>query len=211
MSSASLAPGEQVDFLSARQQRPFYLSRPDEPFWYEYRPGSKTLYFRYASCTDLLGFRRAAKEFWALADANPVERLVIDLRGNGGGNTYQFDTFFLPRLKDHPELDDPERLFVLVDRRTFSSASDHAAHLSVDTRATLVGEPTGGRPNGYGEVRSFSLPNSGARVNYSTNYFQVMESDPPSIEPEVTIYVSGPQAFGGQDPVLDYVAPGEDW
>ena len=35
-------------------------------------------------------------------------------------------------------------------------------------RATLVGEPTGGKPNAYGDVRTFSLPNSRLVIRYST-------------------------------------------
>jgi hypothetical protein len=208
---APLEPGETVDYLSAEEAAPFYLSRPEEPFWYEYRESSGTLYFRYAACIDMTGFRRVAGEFWKLAEESRVERLIIDLRGNGGGNTLQFDRFFAPRLAEHPELNDPQRLFVLIDRRTFSSASDHAADLSVNTAATLVGEPTGGKPNSYGEVRSFRLPNSRWRVYYSTKYFQAMEIDPPSIEPDVLIYAPAAAVYAGQDPVLEYAAPEEEW
>jgi hypothetical protein len=206
-----LEPGEQVDFLNAGRQVPYYLSQPDLPFWYEYRPKTGTLYFRYAACVDPLGFRKAASEFWKIVDEQPVERLIIDLRGNGGGNTFQFDQFFVPKLNEHPEFGDPARLFVLIDRVTFSSASDHAALFKAHSEATLVGEPTGGKPNGYGEVRSFSLPNSKAQVRYSTNYFQSMDFDLPSIEPDVLIYAPAEAVFNGQDPVLEYVAPEEDW
>jgi hypothetical protein len=206
-----LQPGEKVDFLTAGEQVPYYLSQPDRPFWYEYFPDSDTLYFRYAACVDPLGFRKSANEFWKIADEQPVERLIIDLRGNSGGNTFQFDRFFLPKLNEHPEFGDPERLFVLIDRVTFSSASDHAALFKAHSKATLVGEPTGGKPNGYGEVRSFRLPNSTAQVYYSTNYFQAMDFDPPTIEPDVLIYAPASAAFAGQDPVLEAVVPEEGW
>jgi Peptidase family S41 len=206
-----LKNGEQANNLSAWRVKPYYLSQPDLPFWYEYRPISRSLYFRYTACVDPLGFRKAANEFWKIADEQPVDRLIIDLRGNGGGNTFQFDQFFVPKLNQHPELNDPQRLFVLIDRVTFSSASDHAAFFRKNSKATLVGEPTGGRPNGYGEVRSFTLPNSRAEVRYSTNYFQPLEIDLPSLEPDVLIYAPAEEAFAGEDPVLEYVVPEEDW
>ena len=41
-----------------------------------------------------------------------------------------------------------------------------------DTEAIFIGEPTGGRPNHFGEVKSFNLPNSGLSVRYSTKYFR---------------------------------------
>ena len=206
-----LEPGEQVDFQTARQEQPYYLSQPDLPFWYEYRPESRTLYFRYAACVDPLGFYQTANEFWKIVEEQPVDRLIFDLRDNGGGNTFQFDQFFWPRLWDHPELNDPQRLFVLIDGVTFSSASKHAVDFAERTSATLVGEPTGGKPNGYGEVRSFRLPYSRAQVFYSTNYFQTMPEDPPSVMPDVLIYAPAEAIYSGQDPVLETAAPDEDW
>lgn len=207
-----LEPGQAVDFLSARIQPAFYQSRPDEPFWYEYRASSNTLYFRYAACTDPFGFRATVAEMWRLADERPVERLIVDLRGNGGGNSLQFERWFLPGLAARPALDDPDRLFVLIDKGTFSSASDNAASMLVHTNATFVGEPTGGKPNSYGEVRYFRLLNSRAMVFYSTNYFETLPgSDPPSIEPHIFVAPSAAEVFAGRDPVLEYIAPDEEW
>lgn len=203
-------PGQTANFLSAVEQRPFYNSRPGEPFWFVYRPETRTLYFRYAACIDLLNFRRTAAEMWKVAEEQPVERLIIDLRGNSGGNTFQLERFWFPGLKEHPELDDPERLFVLIDRVTFSSASDNAVFLRQHTRATLAGEMAGGMPNGYGEVRSFSLPNSRTQVSYSTQYYQEA-GDMALLVPDLTIPVSGPEAFTGQDPVLQSIVPEEEW
>lgn len=211
MEIAPFEPGQTANFLSAVEQRPFYNSRPNQPFWYEYRPATRTLYFRYAACVEPLAFRQVAGEMWQVADKQPVERLIIDLRGNSGGNTFQLERFWFPGLKEHPELDDPQRLFVLIDRVTFSSASDNAVFLRQHTRATLAGEPAGGQPNGYGEVRSFSLPNSRTSVSYSTRYFQSAGEGVTSLVPDLLIPVSRPEAFAGQDPVLQAIAPGEEW
>ena len=71
-----------------------------------------------------------------------------------------------------------------------------------DGNFILVGEPTGGKPNSYGEVRSFRLPNSGLRVMYSTKYFQMLETDPPAVEPDITVELTAADRFGGHDPVL---------
>ncbi len=49
----------------------------------------------------------------------------------------------------------------------------------LQTNPILVGEPTGGKPNSYGEISSFLLPNSGLVVNYSTKYFEQVSGDPP--------------------------------
>jgi len=208
---APLGPGEKVDYLSAIEEPLYYQSQPERSFWFEYREKSHTLYFRYAACIDPGGFRSLMGDLWKLADEKPVERLIVDLRGNGGGNSLQFEQFFMPDLETNPALNQPERLFALIDRGTFSSASDNAVYLRLHSRATFVGEPTGGKPNSYGEVRSFRLPNSRASVSYSTRYFQLIEADPPFVEPDIRVAVDAQQAFAGRDPVLEMIAPEEDW
>lgn len=208
---APLGPGQTVEFLSAIETRAYYRSRPDEPFWFDYRETSGTLYFRYAACVDMLAFRSLMRELWRLVDERPVERLIVDLRGNGGGNSMQLEWFFMPGLRAHPALDHPERFFVLIDRGTFSSASDNAAFLQMNTRATLAGEPTGGKPNGYGEVRQFDLPNSHTRVSYSTKYFRTVPGDPPSVAPDLPIDMPAQAAFSGRDPLLETLVPAERW
>jgi len=40
-----------------------------------------------------------------------------------------------------------------------------------DLHAILVGEPTGNKPNHYGQQQNFELPNSRLMVHYSTKHF----------------------------------------
>lgn len=211
MDISPLENGEMVDFLNAEEFPAYYKSKPELPFWFEYREITKTLYFRYSACVDLTGFRSTMQELWELVEQQPVERLVVDLRGNGGGNSLQFERYFLPRLRKHPQLDDPERLFVLIDRGTFSSASDNAAQMRMSSRATFIGEPTGGSPNGYGEVRRFRLPNSQVQVSYSTKYFKNMDTDLTTIEPDIQVDMPAQAVFSGRDPLLEGLIPQENW
>src|SRR4029450_7422938 len=84
----------------------------------------------------------------------------------------------------------PGAVIVLIGRGTFSSAQLNAAKLKSDANATLIGEPTGQKPNAYGEVRSFTLPHSQIPVNYSTKHFQTESGDRPSMEPDVRVELS---------------------
>ncbi len=61
-------------------------------------------------------------------------------------------------------IDQRGKIFVVIGRRTFSSGLLNAHDLAARTRAILIGEPTGGKPNSYGEVESFTLPRSGLRA-----------------------------------------------
>ncbi len=40
----------------------------------------------------------------------------------------------------------------------------------VNFNATLLGEPTGEKPNGNSEVRTLTLPNSGLKIQYSAEF-----------------------------------------
>src|SRR5436309_2866026 len=58
-----------------------------------------------------------------------------------------------------------------LKHRTYSAALLNALEIRTIPIVTFVGEPTGGRPNSYGQVQSFALPNSGLIVSYSSQYF----------------------------------------
>src|SRR5437870_9361362 len=63
-------------------------------------------------------------------------------------------------------------LFVITGRLTFSAAMNLASRLEHETHATFVGEPTGSRPNHYGEAVTLTLPASGITVRVSTRYWR---------------------------------------
>jgi hypothetical protein len=70
--------------------------------------------------------------------------------------------------------------------------------------AVLVGSPTGGKPNSYGNVRTLQLPNSGLQVGYSTRYFQIVSgSDPEWIAPDLPVEPTIADLRAGRDALLD--------
>lgn len=111
---------------------------------------------------------------------------------------------FIRTIKKSP-LDNPESLFVIIGRQTFSSALLNTLDLKKSTKATFVGEATGGKPNHYGEVRQLYLPNTGITIGYSTKRFINSLEDVPSMLPDVTIEPSFEAFTNGQDPVLDWI------
>jgi hypothetical protein len=62
----------------------------------------------------------------------------------------------------------------------------NAIDLDQRAGAVLVGEPSAGRPNHYGEVKSMRLPHSGMRVFYSTKYFSRYEKDTDALYPDIS-------------------------
>ncbi|MGI6082593.1 MAG: S41 family peptidase [Limnochordia bacterium] len=62
-------------------------------------------------------------------------------------------------------------LYVLTSNQTASSGVWIAVVLSDNGLATVVGEPTGGAPSGYGDILSFELPETGLRFVVSHKHF----------------------------------------
>lgn len=135
--------------------------------------------------------------FRELADKN-VQVLVIDLRGNNGGRL-EFERELLPYvMKQQPEAyyrtsvswEGKERkykapkksklafegsIYVFIDGESFSAGSSLARHLREYADATIIGEESGSRYEGFaaGSKQVVVLPNSKVEIGiprYSISY-----------------------------------------
>lgn len=180
---------------------PRWSLRRGERYWFEplEGPAGPALYWAYNKCAE--DPRRPMVDFLdellATFDERGATRLVIDLRNNSGGDSSVLSTH-LPRLFEHCGAD---ALRVLIGPTTYSSGMMNAHQLRT-AGATLFGEPTGGKPNSWGELRSFRLPRSGLAVFYSVKYFRMLDEDPPAVEPDVLVRPRAADVFAGRDPVL---------
>jgi hypothetical protein len=129
-----------------------------------------------------------------------VEKVMIDLSLNEGGNSQIIE----PLIRELGTFTDID-FFVAISRRTYSSGVFAALDLKRQLGAVLVGEPTGGSPNGYGESRSLILPSSGTRVNYCVKYYHLSETPDPCICPDIWFGYLSVDYFAGRDPVLEYI------
>jgi hypothetical protein len=182
---------------------PLYRQKPDLFYWYEYLMESSTLYIKYNRCRNMdnLSFEKFDEQVWSFAATHRVERIVIDLRHNGGGDSMVFRPM-VNELKRRPEFNRRGHLFAIIGRGTFSSGYLNALELRQETAAILVGEPTGQRPNAYGEQLTLTLPNTGIVVNYSTKFFKTVQGDPPSMLPDITVAPTSADYLAAKDPVL---------
>ncbi|MGD0390073.1 MAG: exo-alpha-sialidase [Tepidisphaeraceae bacterium] len=180
-------------------------THPHAFYWYEYLPQTQTLYIQYKRCADAPDnpFEDFASDLFAFADAQPVQRVVLDLRFNGGGKTQIVDPL-LDGLKSRPALSGKEHLYVLIAGRTFSAAMDTALIFRKHLNAILVGEPAGNKPNHYGQANHFTLPNAKLQVQYSTEYVhQIDGADPLFLDPDILVPYSVDDFLAGRDPVLE--------
>ena len=87
-----------------------------------------------------------------------LERLIVDVRSNGGGDNTTFGPF-VDALRGDARLDQKVWLFAPISRDTFSAAGNFVTTIDRDTHL-LVGEPTGGSPNQYGDRVGCGTPTS---------------------------------------------------
>jgi len=185
---------------------PLYRKYQRATYAFEYLEQEKILYVAYNACRMRKDkpFPVFVDEVFACADRNPVERFIIDIRNNGGGNSSIF-TPMLRELKKRDALNRKECLFVIIGRRTFSSAVLNAIQLRNQTQAVFVGEPSGGRPNHFGEVRMFMLKHSRLPVTYSTKYFTTSKEDTDSFYPDIPVELSVKDLLNHNDPVIEKI------
>lgn len=185
---------------------PLYRRQPAKAYWFQYLPGQQTAYVQYNRAVDdpALPFATFSDQVFAYVDSHPVARFVVDLRNNVGGDSRVIQPL-INALAARPALAARGCLFVIVGRNTFSSGLLAATDLKKAASPLLFGEPTGGKPDSYGDVLTFALPNSGLSVTYSTKYFKTQDQDTPSLDPDVNVSISAADFFAGRDPVLEAV------
>jgi hypothetical protein len=190
--------------FNAGAEWPLYLQKGSSNYWFTWDAARGLLYIKYNLCADAQpSFASMVHDVFAIADAQNVERFVVDLRNNPGGSS-QVVQPLIDALRQRPSL--RGRLFALINRRTISSGMLAALDLR-SAGAVLVGEPTGGKPNSYGDQRSFALPSSRVTVFHSTKFFNLVAGDPAALEPDIVVTMTSDDFFARRDPVLEAVLP----
>jgi len=186
-----------------RSLLPPYIQFNKETYYGKYYPTNNTLYILYNSCRndENQSFSDFIKQQYLNCNGNPVDKIVIDLRNNGGGDSRIIKPLY-NLLKN--ELSN-STLYVITGENTFSSALMNAIELSKNYDGILVGSPTGGKPNHYGEVKSTQLP-TGNRISWSTNYFTMIPGDNnDSLYPQIPIEIPSTDFFSLKDTILDSI------
>ena len=144
-----------------------------ECYAYRWMEAERALVFSYNACAEdpEKPFAAFSADLFAQLAEGGAERLIIDLRSNSGGNSEVLNPFtqaLSSYCKAHPDL----KVFVLVGKRTFSSGMFAIERIQkAAPNACYIGEGTGGALESFGEVRSFTLPNSQIPVQYSAKRF----------------------------------------
>jgi len=178
-----------------------FTQRPNVPLRLTYLPAQRALVVDYRvvdeASTDAVEAIRSAMA------RHRVDRLVVDLRENGGGEAGGYRE--LLRFLASPAVDRAGRLSVLIGRLTFSAGASLAVLLQRRAaNAVFLGEDTGGAPNFWADPDLVTLPNSGLRALVSTRFFGIggPADGRASVAPDVRVPLTAADYFGGRDPVL---------
>jgi tetratricopeptide (TPR) repeat protein len=174
---AEAAGNPTKDWANARQNakapEPLYLKNRNAPYWFEYLADSKTVFFQYNSVSNhpVEPLTQFCERLFKFINENDVQRLVIDIRWNSGGNNF-LNRPILTGLLRNDKINQKGRLFVITGRQTFSAAMNCTADLERYTNAIFVGEPTGSSPNFVGESVRIALPYSKMEGSISDLYWE---------------------------------------
>ena len=168
---------------------------PEVDDWVYYRVDreNKIGIFTLKDCEYDNKYIETVRNFFVEVDATGTKDVILDLRGNGGGNSLVANEFIsylgvdeIMGLRYHVrygniliKLDDGMwkikrkepafggNVYVLTNTKTFSSAMDFAMLVHDNGFGGRVGEPAGNSPNSYGDVLRFLTPNSKLQLGVS--------------------------------------------
>jgi tetratricopeptide (TPR) repeat protein len=173
----AVAGGVTPTWVLAREadpaKAPLYLKNRDKSYWFEPLPDMKAVYMQYNSVRNdpAENTEAFAARLFDYINTHDVERLIVDVRWNGGGNSF-LNRPIVNGIIGCTKVHKPGGLFVITGRGTFSAAQNFTTDLDRALDPIFVGEPTGSSPNFVGESVRFSLPYSKMEGSISDLYWQ---------------------------------------
>jgi hypothetical protein len=196
---------QKIDVTGLRPKEIPLSASQKEMYWFTYIPESKILFIQYNHCME--DPKKSFKDFHdavnnSIQESKP-EKVIVDLRYNGGGNSNIFRPL-INTLSKIPELKG-KKIYTLIGRKTYSSAVMNAWQMKSIAHSIMVGEETGGKLNHTGEVKTFTLPKTNFTVYYSSKEWNYDKSQPGGIMPDKEIKYSLKDFLEGIDPGIEYV------
>lgn len=161
-------------------------------------------------------YKTALKTFFGEVKDNNIRTVAVDLRENGGGNSFVINEFLKyidvdeytlfggiderkgGKLKNRSAEREKNKkfdnafdgeLYALTSNFTFSSGMNFAVAIADNNIGKIIGEIPGNMPGHYGDKLSFQCPNSGLIVSVSYKKFHRADStkDGQPLIPDVIV------------------------
>jgi len=188
-------------------ERPLYLGKAlksTDGIWLSADIPTNTAYIRFDSYPGYLKMLLFADGVKKQLLKNKIKYLIIDFRGNGGGNFFE-GLVLAQILVTIDSLEWNHGIYALIGKATFSAGVSNAAQFKQILNAKLVGETTGGNPYGYQDADRFILPNSKRTVQYSKRLFRMQDNQTNGLVPDIIIESNWTDFKQNRDVQLDWI------
>ena len=214
LSAADTAAWPQIVQLSSlRQETP--ATAAQDRYYFSLDLGS-AYYIQFNTCQEdpELPMDTFAAQVAKDLAAKDYERVLIDLRNNGGGS----DGVLVPILMLLAPMvrSGAVEVWGLVGETTFSSAAINAMEIR-EMGGYLAGEATSGSVDHFGSVSAFRLPNTGIQVQFSTKYITLADYlecawglGVTAIQPDWEVPQTLEDYLAGRDTVVDALLAREE-
>jgi len=176
---------------------------PELDFWFEWLPEAMggALYLRYRRCQNQAGFDSLVRQIVSAPAWPGVQRVVIDLRGNSGGDSRVLRSF-IQELRSAGWPGRSGGLAVLSNRVTSSAAIEGLLELKA-LGARHCGEAPGQRPNFMANMTAYTSSALQLPFNHATLYYDRVPGDPDTLQPDLPVAARVQDWMLNRDPVLD--------
>jgi len=177
-----------------------------ENYWMEFWDDGKSLFVQLKAIEDQKegnSFSDFVKEIEARIKSGKVEKVIIDNRYGGGGNGFMLNDL-TALLRESKTINQKGKLFVLTSRSTKGVLLEFTSVLQLNTKATLIGEPTGEGPNTVGDRVTITLPSSKLEVQLTKLFWPTSFKfdNRKTIQPQISINYTFDNYLAKHDPWL---------
>ncbi len=175
-----------------------------EGIWAGYQNQSKTAYLAIESYPDMAAAMRIGEYLNLYLREHKAKHLIVDFRQSYGGDLY-IGLLLASYFTALDSIDWQNGVYILISNTTFSAAMSNAMQYKRLMNATLVGQPTGAKPNGYQDMGQFVLPHSQLLVTYSKRVFRFADQEQVAVKPDKYYPVLASDLRKNHDAVLEGV------
>lgn len=177
-----LVNDEENSLAIDKTNKPICISKPEnasDAYWYILDKENRILYFQYNTCLDkndnlensgedtsslpIFSEFEAGLNEYMKKNANQFDKIVVDVRKNGGGMSEHMDRF----VRENAELLNSKKVNVLMSKYTFSAGVMAVDTLVKNCNATMIGEETGGPADLFYKMSFVKLSSMGGTVQCS--------------------------------------------
>ena len=204
-SPSTLSYAQSLEAPVTNEWSPAHLHPRRKNYHFSYRDSTDLLYLQFNDIRDASGdwtIADLADSLRYIADTRPLDKVVVDIRNNRGGNTVRVQPL-IELFESHPKIDQRGVLYTLTSRKTFSAAGTLALEMERRTKTIFAGEPGGFAPSSWGDV-PYLLPNSKITVDLQEHYYQKDLPDSPRmhLEPDLHVPLTARQHFSDIDSTM---------